>query len=585
MTWQAWGTLLVVAGTIYALVRDIAAPSATVLGAMVVLLVAGIITPAQAFSGFGNAAPVTVAALYVLARAVEKTGGLQPLVAAVLGGGTGHRRSLAQLLIPSAAASAFLNNTPIVAMLLPQVTEWAERNRQSPSRYLMPLSFAVVLGGVITAIGTSTNLVVSGLLQSHGMAPLGLFELTRIGLPVAAVGIACIVVLAPWVLPERRPARLDLTEQVRQFTVSMVVMPGGPLAGQSVEVGGLRHLQGVFLVEIERQGELIAPVAPDAVLRGGDRLTFVGKASLVVDLQRMRGLVSAEERHLRPFDTARHTFLEAVVGEASPLVGRTLKEADFRERYQAAVVGIHRSGQRVDAKLGAVPLKPGDTLLLLADPGFRERWRDRHDFLLVSQLGGTPPSVSRKAGVVGLIAFAIVLVAGAGLLPILQASLLGAMALIALGVLSPSEARAAVDMDVIIVIAGSFALGAAIEQTGLADRLAHVLVIPFRGMGASGALLGVTLATVALTEIITNNAAAALTFPIGLAIARDVGADPRPFAIAIAIAASASFLTPIGYQTNTMVYGPGGYRFSDYARLGLPLTVLVVLTLYLLSPV
>jgi di/tricarboxylate transporter len=585
MNWQAWLTLLVVAVTVYALARDLLAPAVAVLGAVIALLVAGVITPDEAFSGLSNPAPITVAALYVLARAVEKTGALQPVLNATLGDRRGMRASLARLLVPSAAASAFLNNTPIVAMLVPQVTEWAQRRGRSPSIYLMPLSFAVILGGVITLIGTSTNLVVSGLLQAAGQPPIGMFELTRIGLPVALVGVAALVALAPLVLKERRAAREDLSEDVREFVVGMDVVPGGPLDGQAVEAGGLRHLQGVFLVQLERAGQLIAPVAPTTVLQGGDRLTFVGKASLVVDLQRTRGLVSSEQKHVARFDTTRHTFVAAVVGAASALVGKTLKEVGFRARYQAAVVAVHRSGQRVDAKLGEVRLKLGDTLLLLTDPGFRDRWRDRSDFLLIAPLGGTPPAASRKAWIVGLVALAIVVGAGSGLLPVLQLSLLGAVALVLLGVLTPGEARGALDLDVLLVIAGAFGLAAAMERSGLAATIADGLTNGFSFLGPVGVLLGVTLATVALTELVTNNAAAALMFPIALRAAADAGAAARPFAIAITIAASCSFLTPIGYQTNTMVYGPGGYRFGDYARLGLPLTILVVTTVVLVVPV
>jgi di/tricarboxylate transporter len=583
MAWQAWLTFGVVAILVVALVRDLVTPVVGVVGALIFLLVIGIVTPAQAFAGFGNPAPITVAALYVVARAVDKTAALQPLVAGVLGSRGGRRLSLLRLIAPSAAASAFLNNTPIVAMLLPQVRDWAERNGISPSRFLMPLSFAVILGGVVTTIGTSTNLVVSGLLEAHGLEPFGLFEIGKLGLPVAAGGLALIVWLAPILLPERRGIRRELAEDIREFAVNMLVVPQGPLDGKPVEAGGLRHLSGVFLVAIERQGEHIAPVAPTAILHGGDRLTFAGRADLIVDLQRTRGLASAERQHLEGLDSADYTFFEAVVGQTSPLVGSTLKNARFRARYQAAVVAIHRAGHRIQAKLGEVELKFGDTLLLLGDPQFAERWRDRRDFLLTSRLGGSPPTTTRKAAVVGALLLGIVVLAGTGALPILHASLLGAVSLVLLGVLSPGEARDAIDLDVVVVLAGSLGIGIAIEQSGLAEGIASVLIGSLGGSGRTGVLFGVVVATVLLTELITNNAAAALMFPIALAAAADLGVDVRPFAIAVAMAASASFLTPIGYQTNTMVYGPGGYRFSDYARLGAPLTVLVTATIVLLG--
>jgi di/tricarboxylate transporter len=266
-------------------------------------------------------------------------------------------------------------------------------------------------------------------------------------------------------------------------------------------------------------------------------------------------------------------------------VGRTIKEAEFRSRYQAAVVAIHRSGERIDAKLGDVRLGVGDTLLVLADEGFHARWRDRNDFLLVAELGGAPPGITKKAWIVGFVTIAIVALAGAGVIPVLQAALAGVALLLFAGVLNAGEARNAVDLDVIMVIASWFAFGTAIENTGLAAVVAGGISDIFGGFGSHAVLLGIVLGTVALTELVTNNAAAALMFPIGIEAARTLELDPRSFAIAIAISASCSFLTPIGYQTNTMVYGPGGYRFTDYVRLGFPLTIVMVVMIVITVPI
>jgi di/tricarboxylate transporter len=585
--WQAWVTLAVVIGLIVVLAREKLAPAAAVVVSVVILLAVGVVTPQQAFSGFANPAPITVAALYILARAVEKTGALQPIIAFTLGSGGGSiRGALSRLLLPAAGASAFLNNTPIVAMLAPQVAEWAERRRFSPALFLMPLSFAAILGGMVTLIGTSTNLVVSGLLEEYGHPPIGMFELTRVGLPVAVIGLVIVILLAPVALIARRAARRDLDEaDMRDFVVDMEVVRGGPLDRRSVEAGGLRHLQGVFLVQIDRGGELIAPVTPDTIIRGGDRLRFVGKADVVVDLQRTRGLVTAERDHFPSFESRQTAFFEAVIGASSPLTGKTLREAEFRTHYQAAVLAIHRAGRRIDAKLGQVPLRIGDTLLVLADPGFRERWYDRRDFLLVSRLGGSMPVGTRQAWLVGLIALTIVVAAGSGLVPILQAALIGGAALIMLGILTPAEARNAIDLDVVVLIAASFGIGAAIDTSGLAAILGAGLVSVADILGPVGVLAGVVIAGMVLTELITNNAAAVLVFPIAMATAAVSGVDPRPLAIGLAIAASASFLTPIGYQTNTMVYGPGGYRFGDYSRLGAPLNLIVLVAIILVVPI
>jgi di/tricarboxylate transporter len=326
---------------------------------------------------------------------------------------------------------------------------------------------------------------------------------------------------------------------------------------------------------------VIAPVRPETVLRANNRLRFVGRAEDVVDLRSVRGLRMVEEGLLLALDPAVRYF-EAVLGAESPLVGETLRSAGFRARYQAAVLAIHRSGHLIDVKLGEVPLRVGDTLILVADPAFRDRWRNLGDFILVAEMDAVPPITSRKARLVGLVLLLLVGMAALGVLPILQGSLVAALALIGLRIVTVDEARRAIDLDVIGVIASAFGLAAAVESSGLAATLAGGLVRAFDGLGSRGVLLGVLLATIVLTELITNNAAALLMFPLAMAAAAQASFDPRGLILAVAVGASASFLTPIGYQTNTMVYGPGGYRFSDYFRLGWPLTLVVIgLTMWL----
>ena len=589
MAFDAWLTLAVVVATVAVLVTERVSAPFAVLGAVTALLVAGVIEAEEAFSGFANPAPITVAALYVLAAAVEKTGVMEQIASRIFGSGEttiSVRRLLGRVLVPTAAASSFLNNTPIVAMVAPSIISWARRTGRSPSPFLMPVSFAAILGGLVTLIGTSTNLVVSGLLRSVGERPLGLFEIGAIGLPLAAVGVVVMVISVPLLIPTRRAPSEDYGADAREFTVHMVVGGTGALAGKSVSQAGLRSLEGVFLVEIERDGRRIAPVAPDEILEDGDRLTFAGNVARVLDLQRIPGLVSAEEPHFAVSrGNPRRRFFEAVVAEGSPLAGSTLKETGFRGRYGGAVVAIHRAGERIPGKLGAVRLHPGDVLLVLAGDGFRRQWREGGDFLVIAPLDDEAPPRREKARVVGLVVLALMTVAGTGLMDILDAALLAAVALVVFRVLTPYEARTSVDLNVVVLIAASFGLGAAMSVSGLANEIAGGIISGVGRFGDVGLLLGVLLATTILTELVTNNAAAVLMFPIAFATAGQAGLDPRAFAIAVAVGASSSFLSPIGYQTNTMVYGMGGYRFADFARAGFPLTVVMIILATIIIPV
>jgi di/tricarboxylate transporter len=479
--------------------------------------------------------------------------------------------------------SAFINNTTLVAMTVPAVLDICRRRGLSPSRFLIPISFATVLGGVQTTVGTSTNLTVSGLLDEAGMAPLGLFELTPVGVPIAFAGTLVVVLLADRLLPDRGSAARQPGDATRDFTVSMRVQPGGAIDGKSVEDGGLRHLHGVFLVEIARGDRIIAPVAPTEVLEGGDVLTFVGRVDDVVDLHRMRGLESAEARQIDHLAGSGQAFYEAVIGPE--LVNATLQEVGFRARYGAAVLAIHRAGQRLDAKLGEVRLHLGDTLLVLADRRFRARYRDGRDFLLVAPLRAIPLARgSSKAPIVGLIGLGFILTSGTGLLPILNAALLAAVLVIATGVLTVRQARDAIDLNIVVLIAAAFGLGAAVEGSGLGQVLADLLVGAMAPFGAMGALAGILIATMLLTELISNNAAAVLAFPVAVATALTTGSDPRPFVVAVTMGASLSFLTPIGYQTNLMVYGLGGYRFADFSRLGAPVNIVVFILAMIFIP-
>jgi di/tricarboxylate transporter len=565
------------------LVLEKLTPDVLVLGAVVVLVLAGIVTPEDALAGFANPGVITVAALFVLAGAMRQTGALELLSKQLFGGRGWVRGTLLRLMTITGFSSAFLNNTPIVAMLMPSVMGWAKRHGVSPSRLLIPLSYAAIVGGVCTLIGTSTNLVVSGLLEARGHAGLGMFELTAVGVPCALVAIGVVAVFAPRMLPERIDVLGRAEGSRREYLVEMQLRGPSPLIGQTVEQAGLRHLPGLFLVRIERESGLIAPVGPGERLREGDHLTFAGVVETIIDLQRFRGLVP--EVHDRPPEADDRWILhEAVVSPASPLIGKTIRDATFRGRYNAAVVAVHRHGERVPTKIGDIVVHPGDTLLLEAAPGFARSFRDSTDFYLVSEVEESAPPRHHRASWAVVILAGVVLLGALGWIPIVTAALGGAMGVIAVGCLSPGDARRSIDASVLIVIAGSLGIAGALEKTGAASMLGHLVVETARTMGPLAVLAGVYLLTMLLTELISNNAAAALAFPVALASAAELGVDPRPFAVAVAIAASLSLSTPLGYQTNLMIYGPGGYRFTDFMRLGVPLQLALAVVALSLIP-
>jgi len=580
---EAWITLAIVIGLIGVMARELVQPAIAVLLAAIGLMFLNIITPAQAFSGFSNEAPIAVAALLVLARAVDVSGVFQPIVRFLFGRAEG-KWLMARVAFPIAGLSGFVNNTTLVAMAVPPALDLCQRRGLPPSRFLIPISYAAVLGGVTTAVGTSTNLTISGLLTSAGMEPLSLFELTPVGVPIAVVGCLALVFLAGRLLPDRTPSD-EGSDGEREFAFSMRVRPGAAADGNSVEEAGLRHLKGVFLVEIDRVGRIIAPVAPEELLVGGDVLTFVGRVDHVVDLQRTPGLESTENRQIDQLGNGSHRFYEVVVANSLNLVGRTLRDAGFRARYGGAVLAIHRSGQRIDAKLGDVALHMGDTLLVLADSAFLERFRDGSDFLLIAPRQGISPTQPRKAAIVAAIGIGFVTLVGSGLVPILQGALAAAMLVVLTRVLTFRQTRDAVDLNIVILIAAAFGLGAAVQQSGLGAAAAAILVSVLEPFGPLGALAAILLATMALTEMVSNNAAAVLVFPIAVATALSLGADPRPFVVVVALGASLSFLSPIGYQTNLMVYGLGNYRFLDFTIMGLPLNLITIAVTLILVPI
>ncbi len=568
-----WLTLGILGLMIVGLLQERLTPDTLVFGALVLLMLVGVVEPEEALGGFASSTVFTVLALFIVAGAMQQTGALEGVSRRLFGVAGSLRGTLLRLSGLATLASAFLNNTPIVAVLLPTTLSWAKRMGISPSKLLIPLSYAAVTGGVCTLIGTSTNLVVHGLMQARGMSGLGMFELAWVGVPCALVSIAVVTALAPRVLPERIDALDMVGEDQRRYLVELELRGPSPLIGQTIEAAGLRHLPGLFLVRIERSTGTISPVGPEEKLLRGDRLSLAGVVDTIVDLQKFRGLVTAVHEQV-PRGDVRWSLHEAVVAAGSPLVGQNIRAAGFRGRYNAAVIAVHRHGERVESKIGDIVLRPGDVLLIEAPPGFARSFRNSTDFYLVSEVEGSTPPLHQRSGWASIILAGVVLLAATGV-PVVLAALGGAGAAVALRCIAPGDARSAIDLSVLAVIGASLGLARALDKSGVAGAIAGLLVEAGRGLGPFGVLVAIYLATMLLTEIISNNAAAALVFPIAFAAALQLDVDPRPFSIAVAVAASLSLATPLGYQTNLMVYGPGGYRFSDFLRIGAPLQVIL----------
>ena len=571
MEWQGWLTLAVVLLTLFGMVKEVAGPDLIMMAGLFTLAAFGVLTPRETFEGFANPALAAVGALFIVSAALRETGALEATVGRLMDRARSERGGLARICPPVAALSAFLNNAPVVAMMTPTVIDWARRRGLSPSRFLIPLSYSSILGSTTTVIGTSTILTVSGLLGQSGLGEIGFFELAPIGVPIAIAGLVFLVYGAPHLLPNRSEPSEILGDRRREYTASMIVEDQCPLIDQTVEDAGLRHLPGLFLVEIGRAGRIITPVGPDELIRAGDRLVFAGVVSTIVELQRIRGLVPATDDEGPAPIHPQHRLVEAVISSSSPLINQSIRDASFRTVYDAAVIAVHRNAERVPGKIGEIVLEAGDTLLLQGAPGFLRAHRNSRDFYLVSEIAGTESPRYDRAGIAIVILVLMVLAASLGAYPISIAAFVAAGLLILTRSISGSAARRSVEWSILIVIGASLGIAFAMQKTGAAAAVAGLIALAAGSIGPVAALIVIYLTTLLMAETLHHNAAVALMFPIAVETANLVGADPRGFVMAVAIAGCCAFASPVAYQTHLIVYGPGGYRFTDFVRVGLPL--------------
>jgi di/tricarboxylate transporter len=595
MGWEAIFCLVVLGLIIFGLLRNIS-PDALLLGGVVLVTLVKIISPEEALAGFSNHAVLTVGALYVVAAALRETGALDELGRRVFGQVRTEKGFLGRMSGIMPALSAFLNNTPIVAMFIPIVSDWCKRHHVAPSKLLIPLSYLCIFGGTCTLIGTSTNLVVNGLMEEavrsssaleQSLRPMGFFELGKVGLPYAVIGILYMLFVGRHLLPSRKDPMDTMTSSAREYLVNLLVKPECRLVGQTIEQAGLRHLPGLFLVEITREGQTISPVSPDSVLKADDILTFTGAVSTIVDLEKVSGLIhigEVKDEYKVPI-AGRATLSEAVVSPRCPGVGKTVRDADFRARYNAVIIAVHRGGQRLAGKVGDIVLRAGDTLLLRAGAHFMRANRNNPHFLLVGGVEGSRPVRYDKTVMSLILLLLLVILLVTGVTKIVIAAFLVAGLMVGVRCISIADARRSVDWRTLIAIAAAFGMAKALVNSGAVDSIAAFLVSTTEPLGPYAVLAAVYIMTSILAATVTNNAAGALVFPFAVAIALSLELNPRPFVMMVAFAASASFISPLGYQTNLMVYGPGGYRVTDFVKVGLPLNVLLLICATIMVPI
>ncbi len=551
--------------------------------AFVVLLFGKVLPSDKAFLALANPGVISLACLYVIVGSLQKTGALQSLIQKLLAKTKASSAINYRLLPPVAFASAFFNNTPIVAALTPGLIEWCKRVKVSPTKILMPLSYAAILGGTCTIIGTSTNLVIFGLLTTQfPEQSFGFFELAKIGLPISILGLMYLLFFSNRILPNREVVDKDF-QDVRKYTFEMLIDSNGPLVGQTVEEAGLRGLDGVYLICVGRRCDKIGNVSSETILLANDRLIFSGSIANLSDMLSIVGLVHGDEQVYKLEDTDDTQIVEVIVGVKNSLIGKSIRAANFRKNYQAVVIAVIRNGERIDQKNGNIIISAGDVLLLQATQSFIKNYRHTNEFLLLQGAENivTPRKEKIVFAVIALLA--VVLLSALNVFNIATSACIGVTLVLLTQVISIEQAIKSIDYKILAVIFFAIGFGEAVQSSGLAHEIG-LLFSAFEFVNPVSLLIATYLLTFLLTEFIANNAAAIIAFSIISSLAVELQLNIIPFSVAIMIAASASFITPFGYQTNLIVYTAGNYSYKDFIRFGLPLSLMTMVLSMVLIP-
>lgn len=564
-----------------ALYQEWSQPSLIFLLAVVIFYFAGIISIQDILHGLSNESIILIFLLIIISEVVKKTAVLGFVLNRLLRPNLTYKKFLTRMTTGVAFFSGWINNTPLVAFLMPFVYDWARKKGISPSKVLLPLSYAALMGGTITLIGTSTNLVVNGLAMESGLKSLHLFDFIYVGIPVTVIGSLYLIFIGSRWLPDRGNALGQYDEKSREYLVETIVPPLSGLTGKSISEAGLRNLNDLFLVQIMRNQEIIAPVSSEEVIQKNDCLFFAGNTDRIIDL------VQGTKDLILPYGTKminqpQNHIVEAVIPDNSRLHNQTAKEFRFRVHYDAAIIAIQRNNEKLRGKLGEIRLKAGDLLLLVTGRNFQTE--NDQDFQVITKVKKIERMEGWKVTVFYIFLLAAFTLSAVKILP-LFVGLLCVIGFIAVtNLIKLTDIRRTLDFNLFFLLVLALAFGKAITNSGLAAQMADY-IINFSRDNSLLVMISLYVITNIISMLVTNAAAVAITFPIALATATELGVENyKPFILAIAYAASAEFMTPFGYQTNLMVYGPGGYRFKDYIRVGFPLTVIyLVATIVILK--
>ena len=566
--WQQGFVLAILLGIITCLLVTRIKPSFIFAGAAFIAFMAGMIDLSSLANNFTNSSLLTLILLILASSALEKTRLISWVSRNISEGRLGT--VVAKLGISTALLSSFTNNTAVVVSLIGAI----KRNQQhAPSKLLIPLSYAAILGGTLTLIGTSTNLIINSFVEDAGLPSLNFFTPTLIGLAVLVGGVLILIPLSYFL-----PSYDDGSQDDLPYFIEARVEPGSPLVGRSVSENNLRALRKLFLAEVIRDGKTTASIDPDFILQARDRLLFCGDVESVATLQEIQGLTLFGQHHLNG-----QSFVEVVVSSSASFCNKTLKTSQFRDRFDAVVVAIRRGHERLEGGLGNITLTAGDTLILVPGKRFEEQ-RQQHnkEFVLMNDLDSSAKLDADKSTFV-LLGFASVIgLSLAEVVPIIKGLAGFLLLLVAFGVVQLGELRRRFPVDIVVIVGSALSIAQLMISSGLSERMGLMFMEAFNGWGVFGALVATYFMTLVLTELVTNNAAAALSFPIGYSMAVGYGVDPMPFIMAVLFGASASFISPYGYQTNLLVYSVGNYHLTDYLRIGIPISIVysgLVLTL------